>query len=118
MRSAGPRLPTSQHCRGGPIMSSISKALTKKADEVFYPESDGQPMGETDWHVGALMLLRAGLLEFFENQVDVYVGTDLFLYYVEGDPSKNTAPDAMVVKEVGKHNRRTFKTWLEQAVPC
>jgi len=29
----------------------------------------------------------------------------------------NTAPDGMVVKGVGKHLRRTFKTWVEKAIP-
>jgi Uma2 family endonuclease len=97
-------------------MSSMSKPLT--CDEVVYPESDGQPMGETDWHILALRLLLDGLDDRFEDQADVYVGGDLFLYYMEGHPSKNTAPDAMVVKGIAKEKRRTFKTWVEKALPC
>jgi Uma2 family endonuclease len=94
-------------------MSSMAKRLV-------YPESDGKPMGETDWHIWALILLREGLVDFFEDQADVFVGSDMFLYYVEGKPSKNTAPDSMVVKGVtrAKEFRRTFKTWVEKAVPC
>lgn len=101
-------------------MSSMPKALTETADELLYPESDGQPMGETDWHIWALILLFEGLHDCFKDQADVFVGSDMFLYYVEGDPSKNTAPDAMVVKGVAKAKefRRTFKTWVEKAVPC
>jgi hypothetical protein len=83
-------------------MSSMPKPLTR--DPVFYPESDGQPMGETDWHILALRLLLDGLDDCFEDAADVYVGGDLFLYYVEGDPSKSTAPDAMVVKASARRN--------------
>jgi Uma2 family endonuclease len=101
-------------------MSSIPKPLTRTADELHYPESDGQPMGETDWHIWALILLREGLDDFFAGQADVFVGSDMFLYYVEGDPSKNTAPDGMVARGVAraKEFRRTFKTWVEKSVPC
>jgi hypothetical protein len=42
----------------------------------------------------------------------------MFLYYVEGDPSKSKAPDIMIIKGVSKHWRRTFKTWVERAMPC
>jgi len=98
-------------------MSSMPKPLTETDDELFYPESDGQPMGETDWHILALMLLRQALDDAFADQADVYVGSDLFFYYVGGDPSANAAPDGMVVKGVGKHLRRTFKTWVEKAIP-
>jgi hypothetical protein len=98
-------------------MSSLSRALAETADDLLYPESDGQPMGETDWHVLALMLLRQALDDFFVTE-DVYVGTDLFFYCVEGDPSACMAPDVMVVKGVGKHLRQTFKTWVEKAIPC
>jgi len=101
-------------------MSSIPKPSSLPADDVYYPESDGQPMGETDWHIWALILLREGLVDFCADQADVFVGSDMFLYYVEGDPSKCTAPDSMVVKGVAraKEFRRTFKTWVEKAVPC
>jgi len=98
-------------------MSSIAKPLTEAEDDLLYPESDGEPLAETDWHIWALILLREGLDDFFVDQSDVYVGSDLFFYYVKGDPRASTAPDAMVVKGVAKHFRRTFKTWIEKAMP-
>ena len=69
-------------------MTSIPKPLAETDDELLYPESDGQPMGETDWHILALISLREGLEDFFVDQADVYVASDLFLYYVEGDPER------------------------------
>jgi Uma2 family endonuclease len=98
-------------------MSSMPRPLPETDDDLLYPESDGQPLGETDWHILALILLREGLEDFFADRTDVYIGSDLFFYYLEGDPSANTAPDTMVVKGVAKHMRRTFKTWTEKAIP-
>jgi hypothetical protein len=68
------------------IMSSITKPLIEADDDLLYPESDGQPMGETDWHIWALILLREGLDDFFADHSDVYVGSDLFFYYVNVKP--------------------------------
>jgi Uma2 family endonuclease len=75
-------------------------------------------VGETDWHILALLLLREGLEDFFADRPDVKVASDMFLYYRKGDPSANKAPDTMIIKGVGKQLRRSFKTWIERAVPC
>ena len=86
--------------------------------EVVYPESDGQPMGETGFHVRAIMHLYNALRQFFADRTDVYVAADMFLYYEEGKPSVKKAPDVMVIKGVGNQERRVFETWTEQARPC
>jgi len=39
------------------------------------------------------------------------------LYFVEGDPTKSVAPDALVVKGVDPGYRRTYKVWEEGKVP-
>jgi len=91
---------------------------TATDDDLLYPSSDGAPVGETDWHIEALILLREALEDVFADRADVYVASDLFLYYRQGDPSASKAPDVMVVKGVTKHFRRTFRTWVEKAVPC
>ena len=89
-----------------------------EASEVEYPESDGEPMGETGFHVRASMLLYEALRQFFRSRDDVYVAADMFLYYEQGNPHASKAPDVMVIKGVEKHERRTFKVWEEQARPC
>src|SRR5262249_19006176 len=58
------------------------------------------------------------LEDFFADRRDVKVTSDMFLYYQKGDPRACKAPDTMVIKGVGKHLRRSFKTWVENAVPC
>src|SRR5262249_40170537 len=89
-----------------------------KGPEIYYPETDEEPMGETDFHLLALVLLREGLLDWFAPHADVAVLANMFWYYVEGDPRQNKSPDVMVVKGVARHMRRVFKSWEEGADPC
>ena len=89
-----------------------------KAAEIVYPESDGRPMGETGFHVRAILHLYNALIQFFRDHDDLYVAADMFLYYEQGNPRANKAPDVMVIKGVSKHERRTFKIWEELARPC
>jgi Uma2 family endonuclease len=83
---------------------------------VYYPESDGQPMAETDFHITAIMYLFQSLRTFFLQANDTKVFADIMFYYEEGNPYKSISPDVMVVKGVGKHPRRVFKLW-EENVP-
>jgi len=92
--------------------------VKEKGAEVVYPDSDGEPMGETGFHVRATLHLYAVLSHFFRDKTGVYVAADMFFYYEEGNPKAVKAPDVMVIKGADKHERRTFKTWEEQAVPC
>ena len=86
--------------------------------EIDYPESDGQPMAETDRHLQTIIDLRFALRDFF-RAIDerVYVGSNMLMYYVEGDQDKCVAPDVFIVRGVGNHERRTFKLWEEQHAP-
>ena len=85
---------------------------------IEYPESDGQSIGETDFHITATLLLLQMLRDYFENHPQVYVASDLMFYYEPGNPRAVKAPDILVVKGVGKHKRRVYKLWEESAVPC
>ena len=82
---------------------------------VYYPESDGEPMGETDWHIRLILEFFSILETHFHQQSDVKVFADIMFYYEEGNPRKCISPDVMVVKGVGKHLRRVFKLWEENA---
>ena len=84
-----------------------------------YPGSDGMPMAETTVHVRLMARLLAMLEFHFRHKEDVFVAANIFLYYQEGDAKKRRSPDVMVVKGVEKKtDRRSFKTWVERAVPC
>ncbi len=85
--------------------------------EIYYPESDGKPMGETDWHIAAILYLRQALQFFFRHIPDVYIAADMLFYYEEGEPTIFKVPDVFVVKGVPKHNRHTYKLWEERVMP-
>ncbi|MEO6810848.1 MAG: Uma2 family endonuclease [Isosphaeraceae bacterium] len=88
------------------------------APEIDYPDSDGQPMGETGWHIAAILYLYGALRDHFAHRDDVYVAADMFLYYQEGLPSAVKAPDCMVIFGVpSTPERGSFKTWVEAAAP-
>jgi Uma2 family endonuclease len=88
------------------------------AREPHYPERDGKPVGETDFHISAIFYLRQALKHIFRGAETTYVAADMLLYYEEGMPSSVICPDVFVVKGVGKHDRRTYKLWEEKATPC
>ncbi len=83
-----------------------------------YPDSDGRFMGDTDHHNVAIIWLREGLQDHFADRDDVYVASNLVWYFEEGDPSSRRDPDGLVAKKVGKHYRRSFRSWEEKAIPC
>lgn len=87
------------------------------ATRIEYPESDGEPIGETDSHISNILYLRQALRRVFRNLDDVYVAANMLFYYEEGNAAACRAPDVFVVRGVAKHDRRTFKVWEERAVP-
>jgi Uma2 family endonuclease len=80
---------------------------------IYYPESDGEPMAETDTHRKQMVYLIEALDDYFRDDPQVYVAGNLFLYYEEGDPRQVVAPDAFVVKGAPKGDRRTYNLWEE-----
>lgn len=95
-------------------MSLANRAIAR---EIYYPESDGEPMAETDVHRNLMVELIAQLEIFFADDPEVYVSGNLLIYYVEGDPAKCVAPDVFVVRGVGKHERHIYKLWEEGRPP-
>lgn len=77
---------------------------------IVYPESDGEPMAETDKHRKLMMDFILMLEDHFRYDNDVYVSGNLLLYYVEGDPKKCLSPDVFVTFGVEKKQRRTLQT--------
>jgi len=85
--------------------------------DVQYPETDGEPMAETDLHAQRMIDLRLMLEERYRDRKDVYVSGNLLLYYVEGDISRSLAPDVFVVMGVAGKLRRVYKLWEEGKGP-
>jgi Uma2 family endonuclease len=98
-------------------MSARPQDLIEEVEEVDYPESDGEPMAETDTHRQLMVALIESLSNHFAEDPEVYVSGNLLLYYVEGDPTKSVAPDVFVVRGVPKGERRIYKLWEEGRAP-
>lgn len=92
------------------------RSATAVRPAVYYPESDGEPMAETDVHRQQMVYLIEALTDYFRDDPQVYVAGNLLLYYAEGDP-ESVAPDVFVVFGVPKGNRRVYKLWTEGKGP-
>ena len=101
-----------------PLPAGVMVPRKAPKAEIYYPESDGKPMGETDWHMTVIMYLREALRYVFRADERVYIAADMLFYYVEGRPRVFKVPDVFVVKGVARHSRRIYKLWEEQAAPC
>ena len=87
---------------------------TPTLQRIEYPESDGNPLGETDVHRREIAQIIEMLMLYFQSAADVYVSGNLMFYYQEGKPNVVIAPDIFVVKGVSKGLRRTYKLWEER----
>lgn len=84
--------------------------------EIYYPETDGKPMAESDLHRERMYALIHLLQRFFAGQ-QVYVSGNLLIYYEEGNPRKSVAPDCFVVWGIEPYFRRVYKLWEEGEKP-
>lgn len=98
-------------------MSTHNLALAGDATEIYYPESDGQPMAETDTHRNLMAELIGELEAFYRDDPTVYVSGNLLLYYEKGNSKKSVSPDVFVVKGIPKEERRIYKLWDEGKAP-
>jgi len=97
------------------ISHKIRSLPTERA--VIYPESDGEPMAETDIHRDLMLDIIEMLKNHFRTSPDVYVSGNLLLYYEKGNPKKSVAPDVFVVLGIEKKRRRTYLLWEEEKGP-
>ena len=99
------------------MLRKVEEPLPGTTIDPTCPDSDDIQMGETDFHALAVIWLREALEDYFAERSDVYVASNLFLYYEKGRYRYHRDPDVMVVMGVGKHQRRSFRTWEEKTVP-
>ena len=97
-----------------PNQPKISYAPTETD---LYPETDGKPMAVSDKHRRILTRIIQTLENHFKQRPEVYVSGDILMYYVEGQPQKVVAPDALVTFGMGQKPRLTYKVWEEGKVP-
>ena len=85
---------------------------------VHYPIDDDEPLAESEYQLFPITYAHAALTTWFEADPTTWVGSDMFLYYEEGVPTRVVAPDVFVVTRTHKrHKRDIFQTWIEGRVP-
>lgn len=90
---------------------------TKGKKEIYYPSEEPKKIGETDYQHFQISILEQMLRVFFAGRQDVYLASDLILYYEEGSPNRRCAPDLMVCFGAENKKRRSYKLWEEKIVP-
>ena len=81
---------------------------------VEYPESDGKPMAETPIHWHATVDFAHPLMDRYAARPDAYVGSDMLMYWQEGNIDKRVSPDVFVAFGPDKEpERRVWKVWEE-----
>lgn len=80
-------------------------------DEIDYPTSDGEPLGESDLHRDLMIDLIEALKTHYQSQPDVYVSGNIILYYEQGNPGAHISPDVLITTGVEMRARETYKLW-------
>ena len=91
--------------------------LSTDDEEIIYPEQREDDMGETSIHAKLINKLLAMLLQFFEQREDVFLSSNMNLYYEEKNPNKWYAPDLLIAFGVPNHERSSYQIWKEQVFP-
>ena len=90
----------------------------ERDEPVFYPIEDDEPLAESEYQLFPLTYAYWALTTWYADDPTTWVGADMFLYYVEGDPGKAVTPDVFVVTRTHKEEKRNiFQTWVEGRVP-
>lgn len=88
---------------------------TDEAD--IYPELDGKPLAETERHLREIFRMLDILVTHFAEIPDVYVWSNMMMYYEKGNPRAFVKPDIFVSFGIGKQERRIYKVWEEGKPP-
>ena len=92
--------------------------VSSENGEVYYPSEEKKKLGETDYQHIQISVLEQALRLFLSEKKDVYLASDLIVYYEEGNPNRRFAPDLMVCFGVENKKRRSYKIWEEKVVPA
>jgi len=90
----------------------------ERRSEEKYPSSDGQPMSENDFQGYAIRYFDAAVrINWYGDQPNVYVASDLLIYAKEGDKAAVAAPDLFVVFGARDLPRYSYRLWEEPKPP-
>lgn len=84
---------------------------------IHYPESDGEPVAESDHQFYPLTDTVRMLKLYLADRPDVYVAGNMLVYYRVNDVTARLAPDVFVVFGVPNHLRPSYFVWREGKAP-
>jgi len=90
------------------------------AKGIYYPDSDGKPLGETPQHIRNIFYALDTLETWYAGDPHTCVAGDMFVYYEEGNPRKHVSPDAFVSRRLAAKKwteRRRYLVWEEGKAP-
>ena len=97
--------------------SGLNRSQPVEDPSIHYPESDGEPLAESDYQFYPLTDTVRALGLHFADRPDVYVAGNMLVYYRVNDVSARLAPDVFVVFGVDDHLRRSYFVWREGKAP-
>jgi Uma2 family endonuclease len=95
----------------------VTTTAPAKADDIDYPETDGEPMSDNTRQFRWIVTLAGNLAALFRDRDDVFVSGNQFWYPVQGEPAIKASPDVYVVFGRPKGDRPSYKQWEEGNVP-
>jgi Uma2 family endonuclease len=84
---------------------------------IFYPDSDDEPMAEDDRQRRVLIDVSEALIQHYGDRPDVYVSADIFVYYEMNNPDCKVAPDVLVSFGVEDRERLSYFVWRDGKPP-
>ena len=94
--------------------TAASNVPAPRADDVFYPCSDGKPMADNMWQARAI-LNAVGDLEATHPRA--LVAADILMYPERGNKDNKIAPDVLVALGLGTRKRSSYFVWVEGKPP-
>ena len=76
---------------------------------IIYPETDGMPLPDGEYQAPIYRKAVTPLEVRYSARDDVRVNGDTFIYYVEGNPRRNVAPDCYVVFGLTEGDRESIR---------
>jgi Uma2 family endonuclease len=86
------------------------------AEEIVYPDSDGQPMSDNTRQFRYIVYVKEGYEVLYVDDPEVFVAGDLLWYPVEFHNEIRTAPDALLAFGRPKGDRGSYQQWREGGV--
>ena len=102
-----------------PSSAKIPPVQDEEEDlSIVYPSGDGEPTADNDWQWIAIADTALTLRNRYAGRTDVYVASDMLMYYRMNDVAARVAPDVYVVFGAnGNHRRDSWFTWREGKAP-